>query len=581
VTAEHLVEGNARHAEEVLAGGVASEKENPRALLLLGKTREAVGDDRGAVEAYLAAIAQGGWGPELDAAVARDELWRKTYPASADALLRVAARRETLSLWRRVARLCEAKREYEKATALLVEAVRVNPEDVAALSILARVSARQDWQRAADWHRRILAVNPDLPASLVFLAQGHYTRGAYEQAIPYFERLMARGRGGRRGELYWLLSTIKARGSAGLEQRVEEVARWRGLGEEERLLARELLMLCGEQSLEGGDLERAGQCLFRAQRIAPSADLSRLLAAVENKKGERAQEEKNFLHACVSYQRAAEHDPGNPEYTEKAARAAALRAAERTWLRREIGKNWRMQKAGTLAVGLAVLVGIGGLSLRSRREGQPPSPAAKAELAADSRERVGVLRKAAPPLPSPVRADGLESARVLEADRGTAGEGLRVPGAEHPFTHPEVGYAITPPPGFTLVRSGQRTVWHGPQGAQLLVETTASPGPSARAGWEQLHTTFIKKYGRRYRSYGIRETHLAGRPAAAWEFTLATADGPVRKLDVAVLDRGVGYGVLVSAPVARFAAWRPRFEAALRSFRLPAHSPLPPDAAVY
>jgi len=60
--------------------------------------------------------------------------------------------------------------------------------------------------------------------------------------------------------------------------------------------------------------------------------------------------------------------------------------------------------------------------------------------------------------------------------------------AETRFVHPEDGYTLTPPPGFILTQRGRRTVWSGPHGAQLLVETTSSPGRSARGGWEELHT---------------------------------------------------------------------------------------------
>ncbi len=169
-------------------------------------------------------------------------------------------------------------------------------------------------------------------------------------------------------------------------------------------------------------------------------------------------------------------------------------------------------------------------------------------------------------IPSSVPHAGTEH----EGEAAAAGASLR---SRHHFVHPILKYSITPPAGFTLVRIGQRTVWQGPEGTQLLVETTLSPGPSARIGWEQLHAAFVKKYRNRYRSHGIRETHLAGRPAAAWEFALTTAAGTTYKRDVAVLDRGVGYGILVSGPAERFAAWRPQFEMALQSFRLPLKRP--------
>jgi hypothetical protein len=112
-------------------------------------------------------------------------------------------------------------------------------------------------------------------------------------------------------------------------------------------------------------------------------------------------------------------------------------------------------------------------------------------------------------------------------------------------------------------------MWRGPHGAQLLVETTPSPGRSARGGWEELHTVLKRKYGARYRLRGIADTRLAGRPAAAWDFELDTPAGTRRKRDVAVLASGRGYGILVSAPAERFDVLRPQFDAVLRSFTLP------------
>src|SRR5262249_45182504 len=72
-------------------------------------------------------------------------------------------------------------------------------------------------------------------------------------------------------------------------------------------------------------------------------------------------------------------------------------------------------------------------------------------------------------------------------------------GSGQRFIHPQSGYSIVPPPGFALMQTGQRTIWQGPEGTQLLVETTSSLGRSARAGWEQSHAALAKKYGPRYR----------------------------------------------------------------------------------
>jgi hypothetical protein len=139
------------------------------------------------------------------------------------------------------------------------------------------------------------------------------------------------------------------------------------------------------------------------------------------------------------------------------------------------------------------------------------------------------------------------------------------------FTHSEKGYRITPPAGFTLQKEGRRTIWQGPNDAQLLVETTPSPQGSARAGWERLDKDLARKYGARYRNLGISETTLAGRPAAVWEFEITGEDGQTtRKMDIGVHQRGTGYAVLAAAPAASFEELRPQLEQAVRSFELPA-----------
>jgi hypothetical protein len=134
-------------------------------------------------------------------------------------------------------------------------------------------------------------------------------------------------------------------------------------------------------------------------------------------------------------------------------------------------------------------------------------------------------------------------------------------------------YSVEPPAGFTLSRRGRRTLWNGPQGTSFLVEVGPSQGTSPRQGWEDLERSLQKKYGRKYRSRGIRETTVDGRPAAIWEFELDTARGTVRKIDVAVHDRSNGYAVLATAPAERFEEWRPRFETAIRSLRIDSGKP--------
>lgn len=141
-------------------------------------------------------------------------------------------------------------------------------------------------------------------------------------------------------------------------------------------------------------------------------------------------------------------------------------------------------------------------------------------------------------------------------------------GAARTGKHRSARYSIAPPPGFRLERTGRRTTWRGPNGAQLLVETTSASGASPRADWERLDAALARKYGSHYRSLGIHETTLAGKPAAVWEFELDSAHGTTRKIDVAVHHRGTGYAVLGSAPAKDFDSLRPQLESAINSFQL-------------
>jgi hypothetical protein len=110
-------------------------------------------------------------------------------------------------------------------------------------------------------------------------------------------------------------------------------------------------------------------------------------------------------------------------------------------------------------------------------------------------------------------------------------------------------------------------VWRGPNGEQILVETGSTNG-TPREGWERLDKALSRKYGSKYRNRGIRETTMAGKSAAVWEFEIDTPSGTQRKIDIAVHHQGRGYAVLGQAPAERFEDARPRIEAAIRSFEL-------------
>lgn len=141
------------------------------------------------------------------------------------------------------------------------------------------------------------------------------------------------------------------------------------------------------------------------------------------------------------------------------------------------------------------------------------------------------------------------------------------------------GYSIDVPGGFRLQRSGRRTLWTHRDGTNILVETSRATS-SPRDGWEKLDRSLSRKYGDKYRSFGIRDTQIDSHDAAVWEFELDLPSGTKRKLDVAIHDGARGYAVLGSAPADKFETARPRIEAAINSFRVTRNAPPTVDSKI-
>src|SRR5262249_50451782 len=122
--------------------------------LALGKALEAAGDYQQALATYLAVFRTGAAGGYIGALRFREDLLLNTYPHSILELSPLVGRHASAPVWRLLARVCETKGDYELALALASKAHQENPHDVAALSILARLSERQQKRaEAAEWHR--------------------------------------------------------------------------------------------------------------------------------------------------------------------------------------------------------------------------------------------------------------------------------------------------------------------------------------------------------------------------------------------------------------------------------------------
>ena len=263
--AEYRLEaGRIEQAIALLERAISCHSQAARPVVLLGRAWEAEGNYDKALETYLEALQRGVASAEIEAVLFRQDFLLNTYPRSIVELAVVAARKKNGLLWRLLARVCEINADYDQALTFLTEALREDPKDVAALSMLARsAEKRREMEEAALWHRRILEINPCLPVSNLFLARQYYAQGEYAAALPYFARLRLKERHNRTYRLSWLLAYIHVSGVNGVEDQVEEIRTWQDLSAEERALAQELFLLAGEHSLEEGRA-RAEQYILQA-----------------------------------------------------------------------------------------------------------------------------------------------------------------------------------------------------------------------------------------------------------------------------------------------------------------------------
>lgn len=287
--AEYTLEaGRIERTIELCERAIKCHSQATQPVLLLGKAWEAEGNYDKALEVYLEALQRGVASAEVEAVLFRQEFLLNTYPRSTAELAMVAVRKKSGPVWRLLARVCEINADYDNALTFLTEALQEDSKDIAALSMLARIAEkRREMDDAAMWHRRILEINPCLPVSNLFLAQQHSARGEYAAALPYLSRLRAKEQNNRLYHLSWLLASLHVSGVEALDEQLEDIRTWQALTPEEQALAQELFLMAGERSLEEGRT-RAEQYILQALHLAPSPNGSSLLAAVDQRKTERA-----------------------------------------------------------------------------------------------------------------------------------------------------------------------------------------------------------------------------------------------------------------------------------------------------
>jgi len=287
--AEYTLEtGRNERAIELLERAIQCHGQAAQPVLLLGNAWEAEGQYDKALATYVAALQKGVASAEIESMLFRQDFLLSTYPRSIAELAVMAVRKKSGQLWRLLARVCEINTNYDDALTFLTAALQVDPQDIAALSMLARVAEKRgQLKEAARWHRRVLEINPHLLVSTLFLAQQHFARDEYAAALPYLTRLRVKHDGNRMYQLLWLLARLHATGINGVEGQVGDIEQWRDLTPEEQALAQELLLVAGECSLAEGRT-RAEQYLAHAGQLAPSPRHTPRPAAVDQRTMEQA-----------------------------------------------------------------------------------------------------------------------------------------------------------------------------------------------------------------------------------------------------------------------------------------------------
>lgn len=220
-----------------------------------------------------------GWGLAMEAALSQGADPLQLSSQSASTWAEMAAQRQDARLWRLLARTCEEKGEYCEALKYATEALHVQPDEVASLSLLARLHEKQPANGdAVHWHQQVLVHDPTRKTSNRFLAHHYYRSGEYEKALACFTQLLEIEPQLRINKLYYVLTRVKSSGIHGVAKLLADMHRWQQLSPEERALAHELFALVGRRCLQSKQITRATQYLTWAVELLPTPEVEALLA---------------------------------------------------------------------------------------------------------------------------------------------------------------------------------------------------------------------------------------------------------------------------------------------------------------
>jgi hypothetical protein len=136
------------------------------------------------------------------------------------------------------------------------------------------------------------------------------------------------------------------------------------------------------------------------------------------------------------------------------------------------------------------------------------------------------------------------------------------------------GWALDYPAGWSFSQKQYadgrtRLEFKGPQPDVSIILDYApdTSGMTPLGSWQDMDSRYRRAYKSRYQLLGLSESPLGGQPGARWEFTLRNKDGVrLRKIDRGTTYNGIGYALLLVAPVDEFGAWQSVFDHVYLSF---------------
>jgi serine/threonine protein kinase len=160
------------------------------------------------------------------------------------------------------------------------------------------------------------------------------------------------------------------------------------------------------------------------------------------------------------------------------------------------------------------------------------------------------------------------AATPKQSHPSSAATAAGLPAGWRRYTDPSAGWSVGVPPGWQVQRQGSETFLRdGAQRRYLQVDTTSSPGPSAKGAWENQERSFRASHSG-YRRIRLETVDWRGYDDVAdWEFTYTEGGATLHALDRGAVVGDHGYGLFFQTHAGDWTASQGMLSSFLETFR--------------